>query len=155
MHRPELLILDEPTAGLDPLVQQEFYRIIETCRAGGCTAFVSSHNLPEVERLCDRVGIIREGRLVDLVEVASLKERALRRLEVRFASPPPLDAFSDVPGILDLRVDGSVFHCTVKGNMDAVIKTIARYEVVNVISHEPSLEEVFLTYYGGGEAGAQ
>ncbi len=155
MHRPELLILDEPTAGLDPLVQQELYRIIESCRTEECTAFVSSHNLPEVERLCDRVGIIREGRLVDLVEVASLKERALRRLEVRFASPPPLDAFSGVSGILDLRIDSSVVHCTVKGNMDAVIKTIARYEVINVISHEPSLEEVFLTYYGGGEAGAQ
>jgi ABC-2 type transport system ATP-binding protein len=155
MHQPELLILDEPTAGLDPLMQQEFYRIIEACREEGHTAFVSSHNLPEVERLCDRVGIIREGRMVDLVEVASFKERALRRLEVRFASPPPPGAFDQVPGLRDLRVDDSVLHCDVKGSMDPLIKAIAAYEVTNVLSHETSLEEVFLAYYGGGESGAQ
>jgi ABC-2 type transport system ATP-binding protein len=155
MHRPELLVLDEPTAGLDPLVQQEFYRIIESCRAEGRTVFVSSHNLPEVERLCDRVGIIREGRLVDLVEVASLKERALRRLEVRFASPPPQGAFAGVYGLRELRLDDSVLHCTVQGSMDPLVKALARFEVVNIISHEPSLEEVFLAYYeeGGRDAG--
>ena len=155
MHRPELLVLDEPTAGLDPLVQQEFYRIIESCREEGRTVFVSSHNLPVVERLCDRVGIIREGRLVDLVEVASLKERALRRLEVRFASPPPLGAFAGVSGLRELRLDDSVLHCTVQGSMDPLVKALARFEVVNIISHEPSLEEVFLAYYeeGGRDAG--
>jgi ABC-2 type transport system ATP-binding protein len=154
MHRPELLILDEPTSGLDPLVQQEFYRIIEACREEGRTAFVSSHNLPEVERLCDRVGIIREGRLVDVEEVAAIKERALRRLEVRFASPPPPTAFDGIPSLRDMRMDDGVLHCTVQGSMDPVIKAIARYEVLNVISHEPSLEEIFLAYYGGGEGGA-
>ncbi len=155
MHRPELLILDEPTAGLDPLVQQEFYRIIEGCREEGRTAFVSSHNLPEVERLCDRVAIIREGRLVDLVEVASLKEKALRRLEVRFAAPPPPEAFGGIPGLVDLRVDDSVIHCTVRGSMDPLVKAMARFEVVNIISHEPSLEEVFLAYYEEGGGGAE
>jgi ABC-2 type transport system ATP-binding protein len=155
MHRPELLILDEPTSGLDPLMQQEFYRIIEACREEGRTAFVSSHNLPEVERLCDRVGIIREGRLVDVVEVASLKEQALRHLEVHFAASPPPGAFEGVAGMVDLRIDDGVIHCTVKGSMDPVVKAIARYEVVNIISHEPSLEDVFLTYYGEGENHAQ
>ena len=154
MHQPELLILDEPTAGLDPLVQQEFYRIIASCRAEGRTVFVSSHNLPEVERLCDRVGIICEGRLVDLVEVASLKKRALRRLEVHFASPPPPDALRGVPGVVDLHADEVVVHCTVRGSMDLLIKALARFEVVNIVSHEPSLEEVFLRYYerGGSDA---
>lgn len=155
MHRPELLILDEPTSGLDPLMQQEFYRIIETCREEGRTAFVSSHNLPEVERLCDRVGIIREGQLVDVVEVSSLKEQALRHLEVHFATPPPSGAFSGVPGLMDLRVDDGVLHCKVRGSMDPLIKAIANFEVINIISHETSLEDVFLAYYGGGEGDAQ
>lgn len=155
MHRPELLILDEPTSGLDPLMQQEFYKIIEACREEGRTAFVSSHNLPEVERLCDRVGIIREGRLADVVEVASLKEQALRQLEVHFAAPPPPDAFAGVPGLVDLLVVDGVLHCKVRGSMDPLIKSIARFEVMNIISHETSLEDVFLTYYGEGENHAE
>ena len=155
MHRPDLLILDEPTSGLDPLVQQELYAVIEAAREEGRTAFVSSHNLPEVERLCDRVGIIREGRLVGVEEVAAIKQRALRRLEIRFAAPPPAGAFEGVPGLRGLRREGPVLHCTVQGSMDAVIKAVSRYEVISVLSHETPLEDVFLAYYGEGEGRAQ
>ncbi len=155
MHRPELLILDEPTSGLDPLVQQEFYDIIEASREEGRTAFVSSHNLPEVERLCDRVGIIREGRLVDVEEVAAIKQRALHHLEIHFASPPPPGAFDGIPGLRDLRSEDAVIHCTVQGSMDALVKAIARFEVTNILSYETPLEDIFLTYYEEGENHAQ
>lgn len=147
MHRPELLILDEPTSGLDPLMQQEFYRLLAEVRAEGRTVFLSSHNLPEVERICDRVGIIREGRLIAVEEVAALKARALRRLELHFAAPVPEAAFARLEGVRDVRVEGTTLHCTISGRVDAVIKAAAQFEVVNIVSHEPGLEEIFLAYY--------
>jgi len=149
MHKPELFILDEPTIGLDPLVQLEFYRLVAEAKAEGSTVFLSSHNLPEVERVCDRVGIIRQGRLVAVENVATLKSRALRRLEIHFGAPVPRDRFTNVAGVRDLVVEDSVLHCTVVGTMDSLIKTAAQFEVVNIVSHEPSLEEIFLAYYSG------
>lgn len=148
MHRPELIVLDEPTAGLDPLVQQEFYRLIAEAKAEGRTVFLSSHILPEVERVCDRVGIIREGKLVAVETVEALKSRAVRRLDIHFARAVPEESFSAIPGVRDVVVRDSVLTCTVIGSLDALVKAAARFEVVNIVSHEPSLEEVFLTYYG-------
>lgn len=152
MQKPELLILDEPTNGLDPLIQQVFYRLISEVE--GQTVFLSSHNLPEVERVCDRVGIIREGRLIAVEEVSALKSRALRQLEIHFAAPVPESAFANVAGVSDLAVEQNVLRCSVKGTLDAVIKAASKFEVVNVISHEPSLEEIFLAYYNRGENNA-
>ena len=152
MHKPELLILDEPTNGLDPLIQQVFYRLISEVEEQ--TVFLSSHNLPEVERVCDRVGIIREGRLIAVEEVSALKSRALRQLEVHFAAPVPESAFANVAGVSDLVVEQNVLRCSVKGTLDAVIKAASKFEVVNVVSHEPSLEEIFLAYYNRGENNA-
>ena len=152
MHKPELLILDEPTNGLDPLIQQVFYRLISEVE--GQTVFLSSHNLPEVERVCDRVGIIREGRLIAVEEVSALKSRALRQLEIHFAAPVPESAFANVAGVSDLVVEQNVLRCSVKGTLDAVIKAASKFEVVNVVSHEPSLEEIFLAYYNRGENNA-
>ena len=149
MHRPELLILDEPTVGLDPLVQQVFYQLVAEVKAEGRTVFLSSHNLAEVERVCDRVGIIREGRLVAVERVEALKARALRRLEIHFASPVPRDAFIGLPGVRDVQVHDAVVRCAVTGSVDAVIKAAACFEVVDIVSHEPNLEEVFLAYYSG------
>jgi len=149
MHRPELLILDEPTTGLDPLVQQEFQRMVAEARIAGQTVFLSSHILPEVERACDRVGIIRAGRLVAVEGVATLKSRALRRLEIHFAAPVPREPFAALPGVRDVSVEDSVLRCAVIGTVDAVIKAAAQFPVVNIISHEPTLEEIFLAYYGG------
>ena len=150
MHRPELLILDEPTSGLDPIVQQEFHRLLEEVRAEGRTVFLSSHILPEVESVCDRVGIIREGRLVTVQQVDTLKESALNDLEFHFGAEVPADEFASLPGVREVTVEGTVLRCTVAGSVDAVVKAAARHEVVDVISHERSLEQVFLAYYTGG-----
>jgi len=149
MHKPELLILDEPTLGLDPLMQREFYHLIDEVKASGRTVFISSHILPEVERVCDRIGILREGRLIDVEHITDLKIRALRHLEIHFATPVPKEAFSGLAGVRDITVEDSMLHCTVVGSLDTVIKTAAKFEVLNVISHEPSLEEIFLAYYAG------
>jgi len=150
IHRPELLILDEPTSGLDPLIQHEFHRMARELREGGTTFFISSHNLPEVERMCDRVGIIREGSLVTVDDIENLKEKALRKLEIHFASPVPEEAFADISGVKDLVVENSVLRCSVVGSVDALIKAAARFEVLNVVSSEVSLEEIFIDYYQGG-----
>jgi ABC-2 type transport system ATP-binding protein len=156
MIRPELLILDEPTAGLDPFVQLEFESLCEEARDEGRTVFISSHQLPEVEHLCDRVGIIREGRLLAVESIADLKARALRRLEIDFGEPVSADSFANLPGIRDLTIDdGVVLRCTVMGSLDALVKSAARYRIDNLRSIETSLEEIFLAYYGAGEAVAE
>jgi ABC-2 type transport system ATP-binding protein len=153
MHRPELLILDEPTTGLDPIIQQEFHRLIEEVRTDGRTVFLSSHVMPEVERLCDRVAIIREGRLVAVEDVGDLKARAMRTLDIHFARPVPAEEFTDLPSVKGVEAQGDVVHVTVTGPVDAVVKAAARFEVVDLESHEPSLEDIFLAFYGGGEDG--
>ena len=151
MHHPELLVLDEPTQGLDPLIQQEFYGLVDEARSEGRTVFLSSHVLPEIEHLCDRVGIIRDGRLLAVESVADLRSRALRRLEIHFGESVPEGAFAGLPGVRDVTVRDGVLACTVSGSLDAVIKHAAAYRVENVISQEPSLEEIFLAFYGSGE----
>jgi ABC-2 type transport system ATP-binding protein len=148
MHRPELLIMDEPTAGLDPLLQHQVHGLISQARSEGRTVFLSSHILPEVEALCDRVGIIREGRLVAVERIDALKERALRRLEIHFADDVSGDEFRTLPGVQDVVAQDGVVRCTVTGSLDAVIKAAAAHTVLNVVSHEPSLEEIFLAFYG-------
>ncbi|MEE9271549.1 MAG: ABC transporter ATP-binding protein [Candidatus Krumholzibacteria bacterium] len=147
MNRPELLILDEPTTGLDPLVQQEFYRMLEEVRDDGKTVFFSSHVLPEVERVCDRVAIIREGRLIAVEDVSAIKAKAARKIEVTFETPPPADSFTNLP-VRDLVLNDRRLQCTVQGSVDSVIKALARFNVVDLVSHEPSLEDTFLALYG-------
>jgi ABC-2 type transport system ATP-binding protein len=148
MHRPALLILDEPTQGLDPIMQQRFHELVLEARAAGQSVFLSSHDLPEVERVCDRVGIIRDGRLITVEDIGSLKTRAARDLEIRFASPVPADAFTGLHGVRAVEVHGDVMRCTVVGTMDGVVKAAARFDVVDLTSHEPTLEDIFLTFYG-------
>lgn len=156
MHRPALLILDEPTAGLDPLVQHQFYHLVEEAREAGQTVFLSSHNLPEVQRVCDRVAFVREGQLVAVEDVAALTGRAAREVEVTFAAPVPAAAFEAVQGVTSVTADGTgsgpagaqTLRLTVSGSLDATVKMLARYEVVTMTSREPDLEDVFLTFYG-------
>ena len=152
MIRPELIILDEPTSGLDPFVQLEFEHLCEEARDEGRTVFISSHQLPEVEHLCDRVGIIREGRLLAVELITDLKARALRRLEIDFGEPVSADAFAGLAGVRDLTIDDAVLRCTVMGSVDALVKTAARYRIDNLRSVDTSLEEIFMAYYGAGEA---
>ncbi len=147
MNQPELLILDEPTTGLDPLVQQEFYRMLEELRDDGKTVFFSSHVLPEVERVCDRVAIIREGRLIAVEDVSAIKAKAARKIEVTFETPPPADSFTNLP-VRDLVLNDRRLQCTVQGSVDSVVKALARFNVIDLISHEPSLEDTFLALYG-------
>ena len=147
MHDPDLLILDEPTSGLDPLVQNEFHQMLREKAGEGKTVFLSSHALSEVEHVAHRVGIIRSGRLVVVEDVATLKARAIRRMEVIFASPPPADVFENVAGVRDVTVDGSIARFTIDGSVDTLIKTIARFEVTDIVTDEADLEEIFLSYY--------
>ena len=149
MHRPELLILDEPTRGLDPIVRQEFYSLIGEARDEGRTIFLSSHVLPEVERIADRVAIIRRGGIVAIEEVAALKRRARRRLEMRFATPVSTTEFSSLASVQDAAAldGGSVLLVTVEGSVDSVIKQAAKHELTNIVTHEGDLEEAFLGYY--------
>jgi ABC-2 type transport system ATP-binding protein len=151
MSDPELLILDEPTSGLDPLVQQEFYRLVDEIREQGKTVFLSSHVLPEVERVCDRVGIVRDGELVAVEDVAAIKDKAVRRIEITFASDITEEDFVGLPAH-DVQISGRRLRCSVRGPMDPLVKILARFEVIDLISHEPGLEEVFLALYGGKES---
>ena len=155
MHDPELLILDEPTSGLDPLAQREFYRIVLEARATGRTVFLSSHILPEVERIADRVGIIRNGKLVVVEEVSVLKHKALRKLEMRFARPVPEAEFSGLDTVHNIESEdgGAVIILTVAGSVDPVIKAAASHELISLVSHEGDLEEAFLAYYQTAEDG--
>lgn len=154
MNRPELIIMDEPSSGLDPLMQQEFYRMIEEVKSDGRTVLISSHIMPEVERTCDRVGIIRNGELIAVEEVSTLKERALHQLEFHLAAPVRKEVFSNLPGIRDVTVEDNLLRCLVMGKPDALIKAVAQFEVLKVFSHEPNLEEIFLSYYSEGEEDA-
>ena len=147
MGQPELLILDEPTAGLDPLVRREFYAVVREAQAKGQTIFLSSHVLAEVERIADRVAMVRKGSLVLVDEVADLKAKAPRRLELSFTHLAPLDAFRGLPGVTGLNAEDNILFCTIEGSVDQLLKTASRYEVTNIISHEPDLEEIFLDYY--------
>jgi ABC-2 type transport system ATP-binding protein len=147
-HRPDLLILDEPTAGLDPLVQQSFFGALRELIAEGRTAFVSSHILSEVEKSCDRVAIIREGRLVKVDTVEGLRDLAHHQVELRFAGPVPETAFSALAGVSNVQVDDHVLRLRVNGPITPVVQAAARYELLDFVSREPSLEETFLAQYG-------
>jgi ABC-2 type transport system ATP-binding protein len=146
-HEPELLILDEPTGGLDPLVQEEFHEVVAEQRDRGVTVFLSSHMLDEVERLCDRVGIIREGRLIDVEPVAALTRRSYRLVTVQFAEPVDPAEFAGLPGVSELSVDDTTVTFKAGGELDPVIKAIAAHSVRDLELAHPSLEEIFLTYY--------
>jgi len=147
MHKPKLLILDEPTLGLDPLMQQEFYKVMEEVKGEGRTVFISSHILPEVEKICDRVGIIKDGHLIVVENIQSLKAKAMRRAEVVFAEEVNREEFMNLPGVNDLQIEGKTLRCLLKGEPNAFIRTLARYNIASLRVQDASLEEIFLTFY--------
>jgi len=147
-HRPELLVLDEPTSGLDPLVQQTFFVTLRGAVADGATVFLSSHILSEVEKSADRVGIIREGRIVKTDTVEGLRDLAHHQVELRFAGPVPQAEFAALPGVSDVVQDDHTLRMRVAGAITPVVRAAARYELLDFVSREPSLEETFLAQYG-------
>jgi ABC-2 type transport system ATP-binding protein len=153
MHEPELLILDEPIAGLDPLVQQSFHALLGEVAAQGRTVFLSSHTLSEVERVAQRVAILREGRLAVVDSLENLRAIAVRRLDVEFAnSAPPEDEIRALRGVRDAKLEGSHLVVAYEGSVDPVVKAIAGYDVRSLRSRDDDLEEIFLRFYRGDGA---
>jgi ABC-2 type transport system ATP-binding protein len=147
MHEPELLILDEPTSGLDPLVQQTFYDLVREVVDDGRTVFLSSHVLPEVQHTADRVALIREGRLVLVDAVESLRARAFTRIEVTFGESPPPRAFDGVPDAREVERRGDVVVFALEGEADALVKALGAFHVRALDSREADLEDIFLDLY--------
>lgn len=147
MHDPEVLILDEPIAGLDPLVQQSFHSLLAEVSAQGRTVFLSSHTLSEVERVTHRLAILRQGRLVVVDSLENLRRVAVQRLEIEFAGPVDVREFRGLPGVTDVRVDGRTVTVSFEGSADPVVKAAARHEVRALRPREDDLEEIFLRYY--------
>jgi ABC-2 type transport system ATP-binding protein len=148
MHRPELVVLDEPSAGLDPLLQAEMRRLLRETAASGSTVFLSSHSLDEVQHVADRVGIIRAGRLTDVDAVESLRERALRHVTVTFAEPVDAEPFGRIDGVRVVEVEGRVVRLSApEAAMGALIEAVARYRVADLVSQPADLEEIFLELY--------
>ncbi len=147
MHRPELIILDEPTSGLDPLNQQQFHELVRESIARGATVFLSSHVLSEVEQLCDRAGIVREGKLVAQAPLAELRAAKEREVEIRFASAPPLERITALDGVTVLEATGQRVRCRVRGSIAPLVAALRDAEVLDLVTHEPTLEVAFLSYY--------
>jgi ABC-2 type transport system ATP-binding protein len=147
-HRPELLILDEPTAGLDPLVQHTFFEILREAKAAGHTVFLSSHIIEEVDRTCDRVAIIREGRLVQVDRIETIRSLAFHHVDLQFAAPVPAEAFAGLDGVSHVTVQDGRVSMRVLGPLGPILRTASRYDLLDVVSREPNLEDVFLAQYG-------
>ena len=147
MCRPSLLVLDEPTVGLDPLMEQVFRHCIEEAKKQGQTVFLSSHILSEVESLCDRVAILRDGRLVETGTLADMRHLSALTVEATFDGPIP--DLSGVPGVRAVHISGRVAQLHVTGSVEPLLKVLAGSQVTQLLSRQPSLEELFLALYGG------
>ncbi len=152
MVRPDLLVLDEPTSGLDPLMEQAFRHCIGEARDRGQTVFLSSHILSEVEALCDRVGILRKGSLIEIGTLAEMRHLSALSVEATFDGAVP--DLSGVPGVSSVETNGRVVRCQVRGSIQPLLRALADADVTELVSREPSLEELFLALYGeDGHAG--
>ncbi len=144
---PALLIVDEPTTGLDPLHQQVFYALVHEAKARGATVLISSHVLSEVEQVCDRVGIVREGHLATVGPIDQLTGIKAHHVVIDFAGPPPMDRLRSVPGLEQVTVEGDRIRGLYRGSFEPLLAALSGSPVTSLTSREPSLEEVFLTYY--------
>ena len=146
MHDPELLILDEPTNGLDPLIQQQFYELILELKERGRTIFFSSHVLSEVERVCDRVAILREGKLVALHEISDLKKFRLKSIEVTFKQESDESIFR-LEGVRKIEKNANAVRLLIDSNINGILRKISEYPIENISCRDASLEDIFLEYY--------
>jgi ABC-2 type transport system ATP-binding protein len=148
MNKPQLIVMDEPSSGLDPLVQREFQKMMREVAAEGRSVFLSSHTLSEVQRVADRVGIIRHGRLVDVESVNDLRSKAIRRVELFFDTPVEADEFATVAGVREVKANQHSLVISFDGEMDQLLKVATNHHnLVDITSQEADLEEIFLTYY--------
>jgi ABC-2 type transport system ATP-binding protein len=145
LHSPKLLFLDEPTAGLDPLMQRKFFNLIREENARGVTVFFSSHILGEVQRLCTRVGIIREGRIVEISNIRALQQNNYKK--VRVTAEGLTSAPFDLPGLTNVQTENGTVNFFFKGDINAVLQKISGIQVTDVTIEEPTLEEIFMHYY--------
>lgn len=146
LHRPKLIILDEPTSGLDPLMQQKFFDLLQEENRKGTTILLSSHILSEVQRLCSRVAIIKEGKIIKLEKISTLTENNYKKFKIEMKTKADKNHFS-IGGISSLEIKGNVVSFLFKGNINLIIKKISEVEISNVWIEEPGLEEIFLHYY--------
>jgi ABC-2 type transport system ATP-binding protein len=150
MHRPDLLILDEPTTGLDPLIQREVLRLVKEAQSAGATTFFSSHIISEVETLADRVGIIRQGVVVEVADTKDLVSRSMRRARLRFSEQVDPQRFGNLPGVELLSTDSNAeILLQITGSMNALVNALAGTPLIEIDTERPSLEELFLAYYEG------
>ncbi len=148
MSKPDLLIMDEPSSGLDPLVQREFQSMMREVAADGRTVFLSSHTLSEVQRVADRVGIIRHGKLIAVEDVAELRSKAIRTVNLFFDEPVDASVFEPLPGVRGVEVENHHVMLSFDGQMETLLKVATeRYSLLDISTHEADLEEIFLTYY--------
>jgi len=148
MNRPDVLIMDEPSSGLDPLMQREFQALLREVIANGSTVFLSSHTLSEVQRVADRVGIIRHGKLIALEAVADLRSKGIRKVELIFDTPVDGAVFEPLPGVSDVAVQNHHVTLSFTGQMETLLRVITeRYTLLDISTQEADLEEIFLTYY--------
>ena len=154
MNEPDLLIMDEPSAGLDPLVQSEFHKILQEVAAEGRTVFLSSHTLSEVQLVANRVGIIRHGNLVALESLEELRSKAMRKIDLRFSAPVEGSSLEQISGVRDVSVSGDKATLSFDGEMVELLESLGgRQDVVDIGTREADLDEIFLTYYRDDESG--
>ena len=148
MHQPKILFLDEPTSGLDPLVQIEFEKILDEAKARGAAVLLSSHVMSEVEHLADRVAIINRGKLMVFEDIATLRARTIRKIDLHFAQITSPDRFKSLPSVSDVDIHGKRITCTVIGSEHELLKVAVELGVENIKTHETSLEDIFLAELG-------
>ena len=147
MNSPKLAILDEPTSGLDPLKQQEFQSIVKEQNNLGCSVLLSSHILGEIEDLCERVGILKNGNIITSEQISDLKNKTIKKYEITFDNTPDINEIRNIKNISNLVIQGNSVTLNIKGAIDNLLKVISKYTVINLRIIEPSLEEIFLTFY--------
>lgn len=147
MHQPQILILDEPTSGLDPLMQEEFYELVKESKQRGASVFTSSHILSEVQKMCDRVGIIREGKLVGERKIAEMAAEAAQTFDITFAGPPPLAKLNKINGVQTTLQEGNSVTLHLHGKLAPLFTELAKHDVTAIDTRQLDLEEVFLRFY--------